>query len=140
MAVYSYPIVTGLTAAALGILCIILTIYVIAGRATLKVGLGDGGHDAMNNRIRMHGNFIENAPIFLILLGLVELSGRHPLTVGCLGPAFVACRISHAIGLRPSMGAGRNPFRFVGTLGTMICLSILSVELLLMLLPHLGEW
>lgn len=140
MAVYSFPIVTGLTAAALGALHVILTIYVIAARVSLKVGLGDGGDPGLNSRIRMHGNFVENAPIFLILLGLLEMTGAHPLIVGCLGPAFVALRLSQALGLRPAVAGATNPFRFVGTAGTMICQAILAVSLFLVLMPRIGEW
>ena len=140
MAAYSFPIVTGITAALLGLLHVILAGYVIASRLKNGVSLGDGGNYELNQRIRMHGNLAENAPIFLILLGLVELTGAHPLIVGCLGPAFFVCRLSQAFGLSPAQPAGTNPFRFAGTSGSFICQIILAVTLLLTLAPHLSSW
>jgi uncharacterized membrane protein YecN with MAPEG domain len=88
----------------------------------------------------MHGNLAENAPIFLILLCLVELTRVHPLIVGCLGPAFLVCRIAQAIGLSPAQPRGSNPFRFVGTAGSFACQIILAIALLVTLVPHLGSW
>ena len=140
MAVYSYPIVTGITAAFLGLLHVFLGGYVIAGRQKNSVSLGDGGNYELNQRIRMHGNLTENAPIFLVLLALVELTGVHPLIVGCLGPAFVVCRIAQAIGLSPAQPRGPNAFRFIGTSGTFVCQIILAIALLVTLAPHLGSW
>ena len=140
MAVYSFPIVTGITAAFLGLLHVILAGYVIASRLKNGISLGDGGNYELNQRIRMHGNLAENAPIFLILMGLVELTGAHSLIVGCLGPAFVVCRLSQALGLSPAQPAGPNPFRFVGSAGSFICQVILALTLLLTLAPHLSSW
>ena len=140
MAAYSFPIVTGLTAAALGILNVILVVYVGMARAKYKVHLGDGGYDALNRRVRMHGNLAENAPIFLILLGLAELTGRYHMTVAILGPLFVLFRIIHPIGLSTVMAKRPNPFRGIGALGTVICEGILAVDLAIALLPHLPQW
>lgn len=140
MAVYSYPIVTGITAALLGLLQVFLAGYVIKSRQKNSVSLGDGGNYELNQRIRMHGNLIENAPIFLIMLGLVELTGVHPLIVGCLGPAFVFCRLLQAYGLSPAAAKGPNAFRFIGTSGTFLCQLLLAAVLLITLAPHLAAW
>ena len=140
MAPYSFPVVTGLTAAALGILNIILVVYVGTARAKYKVHLGDGGHEALNRRVRMHGNLAENAPIFLILLGLVELTGRYHMTVAIIAPLFVLFRIIHPIGLSAYMSKRPNPFRGIGALGTVICQGVLAVELAIACLPHIAQW
>lgn len=140
MAVYSYPIVTGITAGLLGLLQVFLAGLVIKARQSNRVSLGDGGHYELNQRIRMHGNLTENAPIFLIMLGLVELSGVHPLIVGCLGPAFVASRLLQAYGLSPAAAKGPNLFRFIGTTGSFICQVILAGALLITLAPHYSAW
>ncbi len=140
MPVYSYPVVTGLTAAFLGILHVILTLNVIGLRFKTRIYLGDGGNTDLDHRVRMHGNLTENAPIFLILLGLVEMTGAHPVIVGSLGPAFVISRIFQAVGLLPGMPPGPNPLRFTGTLGSFMSQIILAAVLLLTLSPHLSSW
>jgi len=139
MAVYSFPIVTGLTAAALAILFVVLSLYVSAGRGRNKVMLGDGDDDLFR-RIRAHANLAENAPIFLILLGLVELSRVHQVTVAIVGPVFVICRISHAIGFSASLAKEPNPFRAIGAIGSILIELILAIELGLTLLPFIARW
>jgi uncharacterized protein len=139
VASYSYPVVTGLTAAFLGILQVILTLNVIGLRFKTRIYLGDGGNKDLDHRVRMHGNLTENAPIFLILLGLFEMTQLHPVIVDCLGPAFVVSRIFQAIGLLPGMAPGPNPLRFMGTLGSFMSQIILSIALLLTLAPHFSS-
>ena len=96
---------------------IVLMGMVIAQRAKNEVDIGDGGNDAMQKAIRVHANLVENAPIFLIGLALVELIVGSTLAVAILGGIFVVSRILHAIGL--SMSTGVTMGRFVGTIGTM---------------------
>ena len=62
-------------AGAAAILHIWLAVRVSRARRQLKVSVGDGGNEALLRRIRAHGNYVENMPFFLILLGLVELAG-----------------------------------------------------------------
>jgi uncharacterized protein len=133
---WSFPFVTALTASLLALLQAGLSLYASLGRAKYDVGIGDGASDGMIRRIRMHGNLTENAPIFLILLGLVEMTARHPKLVAALGPTFMICRISHAFGLSLRFGPGTNPFRFIGAVGTLLALVTLSVVLLLALYPR----
>ena len=128
---------TAATAGAVGILQVLLALYTSRGRAKFKTGLGDGGHEELERRIRMHGNLTENAPMFLILLGLVESSGLHPWLATVLGPVFVVCRVSHAYGLSATFGPGANPFRAIGVLGTLIGMVVLAAALLATALPRL---
>ena len=74
----TFPYMTAATAALLAVLQMILMLYVATGRGKFKTGLGDGGHPGLIRRIRIHGNLAENAPVFLILLALVETSGQWP--------------------------------------------------------------
>ena len=62
-------------AGAAAILHVWLSLRVSRLRRPLKIGVGDGGNEALLRRMRAHGNFAENMPIFLILLGLLELAG-----------------------------------------------------------------
>ena len=62
--------------------------------------------------MRAHGNFAENMPIFLVLLGFAR-ARRPAATSGCGAPAilFILARIAHAFGMdRP----GANPLRVGG--------------------------
>ena len=132
-----FPMTTAATAGALGILQIVLMVYIGLGRAKFRTGLGDGGHDALNRRIRMHGNLTENAPLFLVLLGLAETSGFVPGLVRWLGPLVVLCRIIHVFGLSLWFGPGPNPLRAIGATGTLIGIGVLAVSLLWVALPRL---
>ena len=62
-------------AGAAAILHIWLSLRVGRLRRPLKIGVGDGGNEVLLRRMRAHANFAENMPIFLILLGLIELAG-----------------------------------------------------------------
>jgi len=46
-------------------------------RAKAKVIHGDGGNPLLMQRMRAQSNFIENTPLAVILVGLVELAGRR---------------------------------------------------------------
>ena len=80
-------------------------------RRHFKVSVGDGGNEALLRRIRAHGNYVENMPFFLILLGLVELAGGDRRILWGIAIAFVLARIAHAFGMDR---AGANPLRVGG--------------------------
>ena len=90
-------------------------------RLKTNTGIGDGGDERLARRIRVHGNLIENAPIFLILLVLLELTGTGKIKVAALGFVFVLGRLAHAIGYSQS-ASPTAPLRAVG--GGMSALSI----------------
>lgn len=125
-----FPTATAITASLIAVLYLALTVYVGAGRMKFGTGLGDGGHEGLNRRIRMHANLAENAPLLLILLGMTEMTGAYPLMVRIVGAVFVLCRCSHAYGLSMAFGPGRNPFRAIGAGGTFLCMIVLLVALL----------
>ena len=112
------PLYTGIIAALLMLGHLVLMGMVIAQRGKNEVNIGDGGVDTMQQAIRVHGNFLENAPIFLIGLALCELMVGSTLTIAILGGVFVVARIAHAVGF--SMTTGVSAGRLVGTLGSMI--------------------
>jgi uncharacterized membrane protein YecN with MAPEG domain len=115
----NFPHFTAATAIAIAVLQMILLLYTANGRGKYRTGLGDGGNEPLLKRIRAHGNLAENAPLFLILLGLVEVSGQWNNLVPIFAVVFVVVRLSHALGLLIS--AGVTPFRFVGVIGTVAC-------------------
>ncbi len=123
----AFPSITAATAIALAVLQMLLMLYTARGRGKYKAGLGDGGSEALLRRIRIHGNLAENAPLFLILLALTEISGQWAALVPIFAAAFVVFRILHALGL--AISSGPSPFRFLGVIGTFF--SILGLAGLL---------
>jgi len=136
----TFPYITAATAIALAVLQMLLMLYTARGRGKYRAGLGDGGNPALLQRIRMHGNLAENAPLFLILLGLTEISGQWSMAVPLFAAAFIVVRLSHALGL--SISSGVSLFRFVGVVGTLACILGLAALLAITLsrdtrwLPH----
>ena len=71
----------------------------------------------MLRRMRAQANFIENAPLFVILLLALELSGANPLALGAIAAVFLLARISHAVGMD---GAHLGRWRMFGMMGTAL--------------------
>ena len=112
-----FPTITALCAAVLAILQIGLMLTVGLTRAKTGVGIGDGGSAELALLIRRHANLTENAPIFLIVLALVELGGGATWAVAALAATFLLARVAHAIALSQTPDA--HPLRPVGALGTV---------------------
>jgi uncharacterized membrane protein YecN with MAPEG domain len=112
------PTTAALAAAFLGVMQIILMMTVGNKRRATSISLGDGGDADMLRVTRRHGNFIENAPMFLILLMLFEILGGAQTIVIGFAILFIVTRISHAI----SLSSAETPlvFRATGALGTLI--------------------
>ena len=93
-------IVTSFSTAILAILLVVLSILTIIARGKFKVALSDNGEMALVKFIRAHGNLAEFAPIFLILLTLVEVN--HFISMFWLwfiALVFIFGRFSHATSL-----------------------------------------
>jgi hypothetical protein len=98
-------------AGAAAILHVWLSLRVSRLRRPLKIGVGDGGNEVLLRRVRAHGNFSENVPIMLVLLGFIELATGGNLWLWGAAILFVLARIAHAFGMdRP----GANPLRVGG--------------------------
>ena len=98
-------------AGAAAILHVWLSLRVSRLRRPLKIGVGDGGNEVLLRRMRAHGNFAENMPLFLVLLGFVELAVGKSLWLWAAAIVFVLARIAHAFGMdRP----GANVLRVAG--------------------------
>jgi uncharacterized membrane protein YecN with MAPEG domain len=112
-------------AAAAAFVHIWLTIRCSMVRIKAKIPVGDGGNSTVLGRMRAHANFTENAPIFLILLGLNELADGSSRWLWWAGIIFIAARISHALGMDR---APRNVLRGGGMLLTLAVLIVLAVS------------
>jgi hypothetical protein len=108
---------------------------VVRARRRNRQSLGDGGHHDLLLAVRRHGNFAENAALFLAGFTLLELAGGGRIGLAVLCAAFVLGRISHAIGL--SMPKTVNRFRVGGVALTAFVGLTLGVRLLLLALSQL---
>src|SRR5512137_2947617 len=122
---FNAPVVTMLYAALCGVLLIALALNVVRLRLGRKIPLGMGEGSALEQPVRVHGNFTEYAPPFLILLLLAELGGASFGFLHLMGAAFMLGRLLHAYGL--STVRARSFGRFYGSAiswGTILVLSI----------------
>jgi uncharacterized membrane protein YecN with MAPEG domain len=116
----------------LGLILIFLSVKIIQNRRFAKISLGDDGNSLLQSKIRAHGNFIEYAPIFLIMLISVEIGGLNKYFIHLFGIIFTIGRISHAYGMMISEIRSKDfLFRQIGMFCTFFCLGILALILLI---------
>ena len=84
-------------------------------RGRFKVSVGDGGQEPVLRRMRAQANFIESAPIFLLLVLALELSGANRIGLAAIATIFVLVCIAHPIGME---SADQVRWRMVGAMGT----------------------
>jgi uncharacterized protein len=79
-------------------------------RGVHKISVGDGGHESLLRSMRAQGNFIEQVPITVLLVGLVELAGKGGQWLAPAAAVFILGRIAHAFGMASdtSFKAGRG--------------------------------
>ena len=77
---------------------------------------------------RTQANFVENVPLALVLLYLLEVAGAGAAAVHVLGTSLVVLRLFHAWGMSAYPGA--NYPRLIGAQGTFLLLSIMGVAAL----------
>lgn len=132
--------ITGLYAGCLGILLVLLSLNVIRFRRRSRVALGENGNFELTRAIRAHANFVEYAPMFLVLLALAEFQNLPAIAVHLFGLVFVIGRVLHAYSLliheRYVDGViQHNPtWRMVGMMCSFNVLGILSLILLIQFL------
>jgi hypothetical protein len=129
------PFISALTAGILIAVQIALMLRVVLVRRRVRQSLGDGGNQELLLAIRRHGNFAENAAIFVVGFTLLELAGGDRMVLAIMCAAFVAGRISHLIGL--SQQKTLNRFRVAGVVLTAIVGLALGARLMLYAVPHL---
>lgn len=89
------------TAAAL--LHVWLSVRVSHLRRLHHISIGDEGNRAVATRMRAHGNFAENTPIFLVLLALIEHGVGSELWLWLVAAVYIVARLMHAFGMdRPA--------------------------------------
>ncbi|WP_322865391.1 MAPEG family protein [Aquicoccus sp. G2-2] len=96
-------IVTPLYAGLLALLLVALSINVSRARIGQRVSVGDGGNKLVIKAMRAQANFVEYAPMGVLLLALLEAQGAPVWALHALGAALFGGRIIHAYGF------GRTP-------------------------------
>lgn len=123
----SLPVYTALCAALLMLMHVVLIFRVIGQRGKHEINIGDGGNAEMQQAMRVQGNFVENAPIFLVGLALIELISGSTIWVAVLGGIFIVSRLLHAIGFSLTTGVSKG--RLIGTLGSVLSIVVAAVYL-----------
>lgn len=93
------PFITLFVASLLVLMKLVLGLRVSMYRNKINMPWGDNGDDQLIRRIRAHANHSEWVPATVIILGLIEMVGVHPIIVGVLGATVLIARSLHAIGL-----------------------------------------
>lgn len=91
--------VTALYAFLLGAVFLALFVHVGVTRTRTGVSLGDGGKPELTEAMRRHGNFVENVPLALVLMAIVEANGTPKWWLHVLGLVLLAGRIAHPLGI-----------------------------------------
>jgi uncharacterized membrane protein YecN with MAPEG domain len=93
-------------------------------RQAKKVSIGDGGEEDLIRRMRAQANFIENTPIVIVLVALIELSRPGNLYLAGVAALYILGRLAHGVGMD---GGAFAKGRTAGTLITMLTLLGLGI-------------
>lgn len=107
---------TALYTALLAIVMIVLRTVVTIRRAKTGISIEHNGDMALAERIRWHGNFIENVPMALILMAAAEAGGAPAMLLNASGAILVISRLLHPFGLRHDNT--KAPLRIIAGVGT----------------------
>ena len=116
--------ITALYAAILVAINIYLLFKVGAMRGKAGISLLHGDNMELATAIRRHANFLENVPLTVILMGIVEINGGNPLLLHALGALLVLARVAHPLGLfhdRPT-----HPLRAIGAGVSLLVMIVLG--------------
>jgi uncharacterized membrane protein YecN with MAPEG domain len=120
--------ITGLYAAIVALMVVILAIRVTLRRRAVKVGIGNGGDAVLAQRIRVHANATEYVPLALLLLLILELNQTQPMLLHVFGCMLIVGRLLHAYGL--SSSPALTPGRAVGMVLTWAVIAIMALLLI----------
>ncbi len=118
-------VVTAFYAGVLGLLAVALANQVLYNR----LRTGEVPDWKADTTMRVQANFVENVPLSLVLLLLLELQRTPHAILHALGAALVICRLLHAFGM--SRNPGANYPRLIGAQGTFLLMSIMGAALVL---------
>jgi uncharacterized protein len=106
-------------------------VRIVRIRGAEKIIHGDGGNVLLMRRMRAQANFIENVPLTLILIGLIEASGKGGQWLAYVGGVYLLARVAHGFGMDAE---GANAARAGGMLLSLLIQVALAVVGVLILL------
>ena len=113
--------ITLLYAGILGLLAVGLANQVLWARINAK-DLPDWKPDTT---LRVQANFVENVPLALVMLYLLEEAAAPATIVHVLGASLVLARLAHAWGYSTNPGA--TYARLIGAQGTFVLIAVMGV-------------
>jgi uncharacterized membrane protein YecN with MAPEG domain len=113
--------VTALYTGLHGLLAVVLANFVLF----VKLRAGKVPEWQPDAALRVQANFIENVPIALLLLLVLEVQGASAQVLHGFGASLFVLRLLHAYGL--GTYANANYPRLIGAQGTFVLLAIMSV-------------
>jgi uncharacterized membrane protein YecN with MAPEG domain len=112
--------VTGLAAAICALLLIYCAYATVKVRLATQIGFGDGDNPDLLAARRTHANLSEHAPIFLIMLGVLELANANHIGLTIIAAIFLIGRVLHIVGMAQHHKGGSPRFRQMGVLATWL--------------------
>lgn len=117
--------ITALYAGVLALILGALGYQVGSTRNRTGISILHGDDMDLAEKIRRHANFIENVPLALILMCVLELNGAGAGLLHGLGIALVVARIVHPLGLHHDNM--RHPLRAIGAGVTFLVTAIAAL-------------
>jgi len=117
--------VTPIYAALIALLILGLAYRVVQLRRSEHVSLGDGGNERLIRAMAAHSHALENAPISLLLMLLLESNGFAIIGLHVMGIALLASRLLHLFG--QSRYTATSFGRYWGTLINWLLITIMAV-------------
>lgn len=112
--------ISSLVAALAAVALVALSLPISLRRRKAGVSLGHGDDDTLHRLIRAHGNFVEYAPVGLLVLAIMEMSKANTYLVWLAAAALVLGRAIHALG----MFQASTPMRATGMILTFTSLLV----------------
>jgi uncharacterized membrane protein YecN with MAPEG domain len=120
--------ITGLYAALMALLVVVLAVRVVIFRNKAHVGLGDGNNPDLLKCIRVHANAVEYVPFYLLLMLILELNQTLPVLIHVFGIVLIVARLLHAWGV--SRHSGISAGRALGAGLTVLGMVLMALLLL----------
>jgi uncharacterized protein len=117
--------ITALYVLPLAMVLITLSFRTIAYRRQHRISLGDGGDRQLLQRMRVHANCAEYAPMGLLALALTESLAAPALILHAIGLTLVTGRVLHAYGM--SQSPQIMPLRVGGMVLTLTAIGTASL-------------
>ncbi len=95
------------------------------GKSGISILFGAPENMELAQKVRVHQNFLEYVPLFLIVFAMIEINGGSRLFLYIVGDLLIVSRIAHAIGLKhDNMG---HIGRLIGAAGTALLTLVMGI-------------